>query len=71
VDYGNPPTGGLCLPAGKHTGILTYIQTLSTKKRSKSNLFLVKLFPIEIRTLYYIISLNCAEFLVLTGIEGL
>ena len=26
------PISGLCLPFGKHIGILTYIQTLSTKK---------------------------------------
>ncbi len=26
------PTGGLCLPFDKHEGILTYFQTMSTRK---------------------------------------
>ena len=33
------PTGGLCYPAGKHTGILTYFQTMSTKKWPKKHFF--------------------------------
>jgi len=33
------PTGGLRLPVGKHAGILTYIQTMSTKKGQKSTFF--------------------------------
>jgi len=38
----NPaPTGGLRLPAGKHTSILTVFQTEVKKKGSKRNFFLV------------------------------
>jgi len=33
------PTGGLCLPFGKHTGILTYFQIKVNKKMSKKALF--------------------------------
>ena len=33
------PAGGLCSSADKHAGILTYIQTVSTKKRLKTNFF--------------------------------
>jgi len=33
------PAGGLCLPAGKHTGILTIFQTLINKKMDKKQLF--------------------------------
>jgi len=32
--------GGLCLPAGKHTGILTDFQTKVKKKMAKNELFL-------------------------------
>jgi len=41
TEMSSSPTGGLCLPSGKHTGILTYFQTMSTKKRPKKNFFLV------------------------------
>ena len=34
------PAGGLRLPAGKHTGILTEIQTKVNKKMTKKALFL-------------------------------
>jgi len=33
------PTGGLRLPAGKHTGILTGYQTIVNKKMTKKELF--------------------------------
>jgi len=33
------PTGGLCLPAGKHVGILTFFKHKSTKKTAKKVLF--------------------------------
>ncbi|MBW8041573.1 MAG: hypothetical protein FVQ85_16475 [Planctomycetes bacterium] len=33
------PTGGLRLPAGKHTGILTDFQTKVNKKMAKKELF--------------------------------
>jgi hypothetical protein len=33
------PTGGLRLPAGKHTGILTDFQTIDNKKITKNELF--------------------------------
>jgi len=38
---------------------------------TKKELFLAALFPIEIRTISPIISLKCADFLVLTGIAVL
>jgi len=38
---------------------------------AKKVLFFGRTFSIEIRTLSSIISLKCAEFLVLTGIAGL
>jgi len=31
------PTGGLCLPSGKHTGILTHFQTKVNKKTAKKH----------------------------------
>jgi len=31
----NPPTGGLCLLSGKHTGILAHFQTKVDKKLSR------------------------------------
>jgi len=31
--------GVLCLPSGKHTGILTFFKHKSTKKRPKKNFF--------------------------------
>jgi len=62
TEMSSSPTGGLCLPAGKHTDILKYYQTMSTKKWTKSNFFLAALFPIEIRTTSPIIYLKCAEF---------
>jgi len=34
------PNGGLCLPLGKHAGILMYFQTMSTEKTNKKALFL-------------------------------
>ncbi len=37
------PAGGLCLPAGKHTGILTFFKHKSTKKAKKTP-FLGRLF---------------------------
>jgi len=39
TEMSSSPAGGLCLPAGKHTGILTYYQILSTKKWPKKNFF--------------------------------
>ena len=71
TEMSSSPTGGLCLPAGKHTGILTQYQTQSTKKWTKSNFFLAALFLSEIRTLSPIIYLKNAEFLALAGIEVL
>ena len=56
------PAGGLRLPTGKHAGILTYIQTMSTKKRPKRNFFWLTFFNIEIRTIYLIIFFKRAEF---------
>jgi len=35
LDSRYPPPGGLCLPAGKHTGILTQFQTIVNKKKAK------------------------------------
>jgi len=32
TEMSSSPAGGLCLPAGKHVGILTYFQTISNKK---------------------------------------
>jgi len=32
TEMSSSPAGGLCLPAGKHAGILTYYQIYSTKK---------------------------------------
>jgi len=40
TEMSSSPTGGLCLPAGKHMGILIYFQTMSTKKTNKKALFL-------------------------------
>ncbi|MFB0553795.1 MAG: hypothetical protein ACETWQ_10830 [Phycisphaerae bacterium] len=68
TEMSSSPTGGLCLPAGKHTGILMQYQTLVNKKMAKKQLFLAALFPIEIRTLSLIISLKHADFLALAGI---
>ena len=33
------PTGGLCLPSGKHAIRLTYYQTIVNKKMKKKNFF--------------------------------
>jgi len=55
------PAGGLFLPDGKHTGILTMFQTKVNKKTVKKQLFLAALFHIEIRTLSPIIYLKRAE----------
>jgi len=33
------PTGGLCLPIGKHKGILTQFQTKVNKKTAKKRFF--------------------------------
>ena len=33
------PTGGLCLPSGKHAIRLTYYQTIVNKKMTKNELF--------------------------------
>jgi len=41
------PTGGLCLPAGKHAGILTLFQTIVNKKMNKKHFFLVILSRVE------------------------
>ena len=41
------PTGGLCLSAGKHTGILTDFQTKVNKKKAKKALFLAILNTVE------------------------
>jgi len=41
------PTGGLCLLSGKHTGILTYFQTIVNKKMSIKAPFLVILSAVE------------------------
>ena len=41
------PAGGLCLPFGKHVGILTLFQTLSTKKRAKIYKILAALFLLK------------------------
>jgi len=67
----SPPLGGFCLLVRQHAGILTLFQTKVNKKMAKKGLFLVVLFPIEIRTLSRIIALKSADFLVLTGIVGL
>jgi len=45
------PTGGLCLPLGKHTGILTYFQTKINKKITQKELFPVILSTVEGSTL--------------------
>jgi hypothetical protein len=39
TEMSSSPTGGLCLPAGKHAGILTFFKHKSTKKRPKNNFF--------------------------------
>jgi len=39
TEMSSSPADGLCLPAGKHVGILIYLQTMSTKKRIKKHFF--------------------------------
>jgi len=39
------PAGGLCLPAGKHTGILIYYQTIVNKKTTKKTFFFARSLP--------------------------
>jgi hypothetical protein len=56
------PTGGLCLPTGKHAGILTLFQTIVNKKMDKKHFFLAALFHSEIRTLSPIISLSVHNY---------
>jgi len=41
TEMSSSPTGGLCLPAGKHVGILTVFQTIVNKKMTKKALFLL------------------------------
>jgi hypothetical protein len=61
------PAGGLCLPSGKHAGIITQIQAKVNTKTAKKVLFWPA-FSIEIRTISPIISIKRAEFPVLMGI---
>ena len=39
TEMSSPPTGGLCLLSGKHTGILTHFLTIVKGKRPKMNFF--------------------------------
>jgi hypothetical protein len=39
TEMSSSPAGGLCLSFGKHVGILTYFQTMSTKKWPKKHFF--------------------------------
>jgi len=52
-------------------GYFNVLSNYVNKKMNKKAIFLVILFPIEIRTLSSTISLKRAEFLVLTGIAAL
>ena len=61
---------GYRLSTDKHTSILTDFQTAVNRKTPQKAPFWVILFPIEIRTLFRIISLKCADFFALTGIAG-
>jgi len=40
------PTGGLCLPSGKYTGILTQFQTKVNKKTVKKHFFLAAFYQV-------------------------
>ena len=46
------PAGGLCLPSGKHTGILTYFLTIVNKKMTKKQLFLARPLTSEITNIH-------------------
>jgi len=46
-EMSSSPAGGLCLPSGKHAGILTYYQIIINKKITKQALFLVPLSPFD------------------------
>jgi len=39
TEMSSAPTGGLCLPTGKHMGILTIFQTKVKRKTKKSSFF--------------------------------
>ncbi len=41
TEMSSSPIGGLCLPTGKHAGILTYIQTQSQQKNDQKSTFFV------------------------------
>ena len=51
-------------------GYFNIIPNKSQEKRAKRHFFGATLYPIEIRTLSRIISLKCADFLVLTPVYG-
>jgi len=47
TEMSSSPTGGLCLPAGKHASILKYFQTKINKKTAKNVLFLSPFFLLK------------------------
>jgi len=44
TEMSSSPAGGLCLPAGKHTGILTLLQTIVNKKNGQKATFFGRIF---------------------------
>ena len=50
TEMSSSPTGGLCLPAGKYTGILVKFQTIVNKKMLKNELFFA--LPRAMTTVY-------------------
>jgi len=48
TEMSSSPTGGLCLPAGKHARIITYYQTEVKRKWPKMNFFLAVLRRVEV-----------------------